>query len=471
MKSLIGLMFLLFTVIPLGTIEGKTINIEYILDASGSMLELIQDARKIDIAKETLSDLIEQLPAGSSEINLNVGLRVYGHGTVPRENAEQRCRDTTLEVPIQGIDIDTIKQKIAGIIPRGWTPIAFSLEEAANDFPSGKDMENIIILISDGKETCQGDPCAMAGKLHQSGIKVKINVVGFDINPEERRQLECIAQAAGGNYFSAETADELSRALSTVQEQVLKKESQSVRIKIGGIGTLHFEPAGWVPGAPYRYRLESIKDGKVAAQGGGELEDLRLPPGTYRLVWDQTEHGHDDTILSDEVIIKSGETTTLKLNSGIHLAPAGWLTNPPRYWYLKNPASGEIVLRVRGNWDPALAPPGEFELWYRQTEHDNNDVRLAKNIMINEGRVTEFDLNTGITIVPSSPDDRPPYNWTLNPKDDSGSEVWVKEQWGPVPCPPGKYGFSLRQTQHGHSLTELIPEFTIKEGQLIELEL
>jgi Ca-activated chloride channel homolog len=469
MKKILFLIAILS--IPSSLVTAKTVNIEYILDASGSMLETIHDLRKIDIAKDTLSGLVEQLPAGSSEIELNVGLRVYGHSTVAGESPEQRCRDSALEMPLNGVDSIGIKKKIAGIQARGWTPIAYSLEQSADDFPVGDDNDNIIILISDGKETCGGDPCAVAEKLHQAGIKVKINVVGFDIKPEERVQLECIAKVAGGKYYSADSAGELNQALTMVQEQALKKESKSVRIKVGGVGTLHFESAGWSPGGPYRYRLESIADGKVIARGGRDLQDLRIPPGNYRLVWDQTEHGHGETILSDKIVIKPGEATTFKLNTGINLVPAPWIKRPPRHWYLKDPGTDETILMVWGNWDPALAPPGLYELWYRQTEHGNNDVRLAKKIEIKEGEVTEFDVNTGISLVSSDPDARPPYNWILKPKDSGGDEVGVRGQWGPAPCPPGRYSFSIRQTEHGHSLIELIPEFTIEEGQLVELEL
>ena len=458
-------------VILAGPAVARTVNIEYILDASGSMLEQIQNATKIDIAKKTLSELVNRLPQGSTEIALNVGLRVYGHSTVAGDSPDSRCRDTVLEIPVKGVDAGGITGRIAGITARGWTPIAYSLLQAKNDFPEGAGNDNVIILISDGKETCGGDPCAVARELHEAGIKVKIHVVGFDIKPEERAQLECIAAAAGGKYFSADSAGELNQVLTDVQEQVLKTESSSVRVKVGGVGNLRFEPASWVPGVPYRFRLESVADGKVAASGGRSLDELMVPPGTYRLVWNQTEHGHDDTVLSDNIVIKSGETTVFKLNTGIHLVPATWIKEPPRYWCLKDPATDAAVLTVRETWDPALAPPGEFELWYRQTEHGNNDVRLAGKVVVEEGKVTEFDVNTGVALVPASSGAREPYNWILKPKDEGGSEVWVKEQWGPVPCAPGKYSFSLRQTEHGHSLTELVPEFTIEPGQLVELEL
>ncbi|MFH1038678.1 MAG: VWA domain-containing protein [PVC group bacterium] len=454
-----------------GPAAARTVNIEYILDASGSMLEQIQDAMKIDIAKKTLSELVDQLPRGSTEIEINVGLRVYGHSTVSGDSSEKRCRDTVLEIPVKGVDAGGIKDLIAGITARGWTPIAYSLLQAKNDFPEGAGNDNVIILISDGKETCGGDPCAVARELHEAGIKVRIHVVGFDIKPDERAQLECIAQAAGGKYFNADSAGELNRALTDVQEQVLKTESSSVRIKVGGVGRLRFEPASWVPGAPYRFRLESIADGKVAASGGSNLEELMVPPGTYRLVWDQTEHGHDDTVLSDNIVIKPDETTVFKLNTGINLVPATWLKEPPRHWYLKDPKTGEAVITVRGNWDPALAPAGVYELWYRQTEHGTNDVRLAGKVVIEEGKVTEFDVNTGITVAPSSSGAKEPYNWVLKPKDPGNTEVWAQYYWGPVPCAPGKYSFSLRQTEHGHSLIELVPEFTIETGQLVELEM
>jgi len=464
------LFLLAILALPSSLVTAKTVNIEYILDASGSMLETIQDVRKIDIAKETLSGLIDQLPAGASEVDLNVGLRVYGHSTVAGESPEQRCRDTALEIPINGVKTAAIKQKIAGIQARGWTPIAYSLEQSAEDFPKGQDSDNIIILISDGKETCGGDPCAVAKKLHQAGIKVNINVVGFDINPAEKTQLECIAKAAGGKYYSADSAGELNRVLTEVQDQVIKKKSTSTRIKIGGFGNIHFEPADWVSGAPYRYQLEAISDGKVAASGIRNMDDARIRGGKYRLVWRQTEHEVGAVVLSNEIEIKPGETTDFKLNTGIHLAPAEWLKQPPYYWYLQD-SDGKKIIQVGHTWDPVLVPAGVYELWYRQTEHHTNEVRLAENLEVKEGGVTEFDVNTGISLIPSNPKERAPYNWVLKPTDGKNSIVGVREAWGPVPAAPGKYSFSIRITEHGHSLTELVPEFTIKEGQLVELEL
>ncbi|MCX6348091.1 MAG: VWA domain-containing protein, partial [Candidatus Aureabacteria bacterium] len=294
-----------------GRAPAKTVNIEYILDASGSMKELVGGEVKMDIAKRTLSALVDRLPAPGGEIALNVGLRVYGHGAAgtadPADSRAGRCRDTALEVPLQGVDARAIKEKVAALEPQGWTPIAYALGQAKNDFPPG-DADNIVILISDGKETCGGDPCAVAKELRASGIKLTIHVVGFDVKPEEKAALECIAQEAGGKYFGAASAQELNDVLIKAQEQVLKTETQSVRIKIGGIAKLRFDPASWVAGPPYRYRLESAADGKIAAQGGGTLDEVKVAPGTYRLVWHQSEHRIGETVLFDKIEIKPGET-------------------------------------------------------------------------------------------------------------------------------------------------------------------
>ena len=457
-------------VLPL-TSSAKTVNIEYILDASGSMNELVGNETKIDIARKTLTGLVEKLPQDAAEVDLNVGLRIYGHRTGAGEDPATGCKDTVLEVPIKGVDVAAVKEKISGIKARGRTPIAYSLQQAKNDFPPANGNENIIILISDGKETCGGDPCAVAKELHEAGIHVKIHVVGFAIKPDEKAQLECIAKAAGGKYFSADSATELSEALTKAQDQVLKKEATSVRVKAIGPGKLHIDLAGWVDGAPYYFNVVSAADGKKVASSSNSLEDMMIPVGSYRLVWRQWQHNSSETDLGVEFTIKSRETTTLRLDTGIHLVPAKWIKEPPYYWNLKDAKSGKKVIQVSGKWNPVLASPGTYELWYRQWQHNSSEVCLSKAVEITEGKCTEFDVNTGVIIVPSDPKAKEPYNWVLKDIETGKRLISISETWGPVPVPPGNFSLSLRQTQHGHSLVELVPDLPVKKGQLVEVGL
>ena len=244
-----------------------------------------------------------------------------------------------------------------------------------------------------------------------------------------------------------------------------------MRIQVGGFGKLNFVPAAWVAGAPYRFRLEKISDGKIASRGGGSLNEIILPPGKYRLIWQQSQHRVGPVALVPEIEIKPGSTTALQLNTGIHLVPADWIETPPYSWFLKDPASGRKMISVSETWDPVLVPAGTYELWYHQWQHGSGDMLLRPQVKIEPGKVTEVELNTGVVLKSSDPAARPPYRWVLTDPESKQALVSISERWGPVPVAPGRYGLSVRQTQHGHSLTELIPNFTVEPGQLVEIGL
>ena len=149
----------------------------FIFDASASMLGRWQSGRKIDIAKKLLSNMVDSL---QNIENLEIGLRVYGHksGYPPQD-----CDDTYLEVNFLKAEfaVDIIKKKLKVIRSRGTTPIARSLEEGAKDFPSG-DARNIVILITDGKEECGMDPCAVSRLYQRKGIILKPFVIGVGLD-------------------------------------------------------------------------------------------------------------------------------------------------------------------------------------------------------------------------------------------------------------------------------------------------
>jgi len=107
--------------------RARTVNIEYILDSSGSMHGLVGGETKLDIARRTLLDLLGRLPRDAAEVELNVGLRVYGHRTCDREDPAVGCKDTALEVPLNGVDEAAIRSRVEGLRARGRTPIEYAL--------------------------------------------------------------------------------------------------------------------------------------------------------------------------------------------------------------------------------------------------------------------------------------------------------------------------------------------------------
>ena len=128
----------------------------FLLDASGSMLEQWErpNQTRWSVAKSILTKLVDSLRQNTK---LELGLRVYGHRS-PQEI--KNCKDTWLEVPFKAKNHSLIIDKLQEIKPKGVTPITYSLEQAANDFPAGPGYRNIVILITDGIESCGGDLCA-----------------------------------------------------------------------------------------------------------------------------------------------------------------------------------------------------------------------------------------------------------------------------------------------------------------------
>ena len=172
-----------------------------ILDASGSMWQKVNGEFKIAIARQVLKNLVAELPADTE-----VGLVAYGH----RRKGD--CDDIETIVPLGPLDQAALGQLIDGLDPKGKTPITNAIKTAFETARSQEE-ETTIVLISDGIETCGGDPCATVRGAKAAGLNIIMHVIGFDVGKVDISQLECSAQAGGGLYFSANNAEELADAL------------------------------------------------------------------------------------------------------------------------------------------------------------------------------------------------------------------------------------------------------------------
>jgi von Willebrand factor type A domain len=200
---------------------GTQVNVELILDSSGSMADETNTGEpRIDAAKRALNDVIDAIP--DDQPGINVGFRVFGHeGNNTQAGRAESCQSSELTVPIDGVDKDALRAEVEEYAPVGWTPIALSLERATADFPPASDtVENAAILVTDGLETCDGDPCAAATAIKESDAAVTVYVVGLGLNEEELRITSCIAENTGGQIVGAQNAEELSAALFTFLEEL-----------------------------------------------------------------------------------------------------------------------------------------------------------------------------------------------------------------------------------------------------------
>jgi Ca-activated chloride channel family protein len=182
-----------------------TPDVMLILDASNSMWGRVDGRPKIVVARTAVVDLLRALPAGT-----RLGLMAYGH----RRAAD--CADIETLVPVGPVDAAGIAARVNAITPRGRTPLTEAVRQAAHALRASERPARVI-LVSDGIETCSGDPCALAAELHASSVDFTTHVIGFDVaDPRDQAQLRCLAEGTGGRFVAAHDARSLAAALASL---------------------------------------------------------------------------------------------------------------------------------------------------------------------------------------------------------------------------------------------------------------
>lgn len=189
----------------------------FVFDGSQSMYGRWQRQQKIDVARRLLIHFVDSL---ANVPHLEMALRVYGDQySVP----PQICEDTRLLVPFSFGNAKKITDALNRIVPKGTTPIAYALEQSANDFPECDNCRNVLILITDGIEECNGDPCSVSLQLQSKGIMLKPFVIG--IGKDFKESFDCI-----GTYVEARGEQDFSKALKAVVTQALHQTTAQVNL-------------------------------------------------------------------------------------------------------------------------------------------------------------------------------------------------------------------------------------------------
>jgi hypothetical protein len=244
-------------------------NLAIVLDVSGSMNQKLGDGTRWMTALAMLEDVVKELPD-----DVNVGLRVYGHRHPSK--AAETCRDTQLVVPITKLDRTRILKAASNLRPRGETPLIHSSLQAVNDLKAVGG--GSVILITDGEESCGGNPETAAVEIKNSGADVTLNIVGFTLTGEKvEAELGTLAASTGGRYFGAQDGAQLARA-----------------VKLAALHRLPYDILD--------------KSGKVLVSGQTSELSRELPPGNYRIRIDALGQ-----VLEEPLTIHAGDTAVLKL--------------------------------------------------------------------------------------------------------------------------------------------------------------
>jgi Ca-activated chloride channel family protein len=197
----------------------------FLIDGSGSMNQKMGTKSRFDIARELLFNLADSLEKSKS--NVEIGIRVFGH---QYSNTAHNCEDSKLEIPFAKNNSKKILQRLKQLHPQGYTPIAYSIFKAAEqDFPNVKnsntDMLNAIVLITDGEESCGGNPCAAAELLDKKRVSLKPFIIGLGLQDSFIKKFTCV-----GTYFDAKTPDGFKWILKSVVSQIMNNTTVQINL-------------------------------------------------------------------------------------------------------------------------------------------------------------------------------------------------------------------------------------------------
>ncbi len=445
----------------------------FILDASGSMAEDAGGQSKMEAAKLVMAKLVPELAP-----EVAVGLTVYGH----RRKGD--CRDIEVAIPPGSTDRDGLLAKVQSLQPMGKTPISSAILTAAGLLKT-KENETTIVLVSDGIETCGSDPCKVAAQLKATGAKFVMHVVGFDVGAAAAKQLQCVAKATGGKYFSANDGESLLEAMQTVSAEVTQKveAAKATTVQAGtGLGKLHVAMPKDSNGSLAFIQITRVKDGKVVKKVESVKADSIHPllSGQYAVACGFATPNYGEPTLTEigEVTIVKGETRELQLGSISFNIPKDLVDND---WKNRINVS-EVILADAGtntpivtvlsnnngyyNYKPKPVLAGVYNVLFRYSTNTETPTTVARSVQVSPGKDTVVTLDCGIRLKVAESDIS---GWDLIPKDqetaaededgaDSAPTPLLQARafsatgggndslWYPYLVPPGRYDLVVHVT-------------------------
>jgi len=287
-------------------------SVEIVVDASRSMWGRMHGEPKMVVAKEILQDVSYWFPE-----DLNLALRAYG-STSPSESSD--CADSALLVPFGDENREPIRAAIAGLRPLGQTPIAYALNQSARDFGTLQD-DRAVVLVTDGIESCGGDPVQAARELREQGITV--HLIGFGLGngaDEDTASLRAVANASGGRYVTAGSAEELKEALVQTVATSFSVFKGSTEVAKGSLGS---DQRLFLPEGDYRVVLDSSppQNVQITLAARDQLTLTLKKDGDYvshAERRDRMEHRSCEDVVASIERLEASQETQESLQSATH---------------------------------------------------------------------------------------------------------------------------------------------------------
>lgn len=451
--STILLFFLIFPLFLAAQTEPQKTRILFVLDGSQSMYARWENGQKMQIATRLLRNLVDSLKGTE---NVEVALRAYGHQNSVSASG-RNCKDTKLEVPFGPKNHERIKERLLTIKPRGTTLIAYSLEQAANDFPDCSNCRNVIILITDGIEECDGDPCAVSLALQKKGIILKPFVIGLGLEPEVMDAFKCV-----GNFYDAKNEETFKTVLGIVISQALNNTSAQVNL----LDQLQKPTESNVPMTFYDSFSGQIRYNFVHTLNSRGLPDTIPvdPLGTYDLVVHTLP-----PIRKDDIELVAGKHNIIALDAAqgdLELKMTGY----NEYENLK------VIVRQDGKTETMLIQDFDQKQRYLVGKYDLEILTLPRtfveDVNIAQSRTTTVEVpQAGVVSIGSASKG---YGSVF--MEDGDKLVWVcnlspMSTRSAITMQPGKYRVIFRPINAKQSIYTKEKSFIIQSGQSTQVKL
>lgn len=469
----------------------------FILDASGSMDDDVGGQRKIDVAKEVMGEIVPNLAP-----EVRVGLTAYGH----RRKGD--CTDIEVLVPAGSTDRDALLREVNSLQPKGKTPIASAILAVAGQVRTN-DVDTAIVLVSDGLETCGGDPCKVARELKATGARLVIHTVGFDVDADTAEQLTCISNATGGKYFAARDSDTLLQALQSVADDVTQKVVQAKTKAVNGktgLGKLRISmPPGSEKSLSF-VQIVRLWDGAVLRriESPKPVASTPLPAGKYAITMGFATPNYGAPTVTNviQMTIRNGETRELRLGSisfniPKHLVKNDWQNrlNVDKVILTASGTEQPVVTvldRNNGayNFAPKPIVPGLYDVRFKYATDTDVSTVVARGVQVAAGKDVLVTLDSGIQFQHADVDIT---GWdliaegsaTTSPPEDGDAPIvrvpvlsvrsfspvsgGASCLWYPYVIPPGRYDIVV----HVKGMVEPLPvgeDIDIGQGELLRFD-
>jgi len=440
--------FSLFAQTPQQKIPSKT-RILLILDGSGSMNAPWDGSLRIDIAKKRLAALIDSMKTNK---DVDFALRVYGHQF---DRKQQNCKDSKLEIGFKTGNHTQLIGKLMAIQPKGLTPIAYSLLEATKDFPNDPNGEyrNVIILMTDGLESCKGDPCKISTELQKKGIFLKPFIIGLGVGQDFGKAFDCLGKA-----FDARNSQDFQQILGKIVRQTIGKTTVTVELLD-------------INGQPKETNLNMTFTNK------------KKKKNSYQIIHFRDSKGKTDTLAIDPLLSYDLTVNTIPQVVKKNIEFEGGKHNLVQ---LKTP-QGSLKIQMKswqeyGTFLPcAVREAGKNDVIHHQKIGDKENYLVGKydievfttprtylkNVAVKQSELTEIEIaQAGLLTIRSNFEG---YATILLQKSETEQEfvknIDITDKSISVPLQPNAYKLVFRAKDALGSIFTVVKSFEIKSGQ------